>query len=354
MKNLQISLIFILTYFISYSQIGFGLGYESSSNNELNTAIKFNVESLSYNKITYKGFIIGLDFGINFIENDKTGDVGLNNNPQDETGKFSYTILTPGFRLGYQLFSNKKTAAENKYNLFLVGAAGLNMVQEYREFNSSSKGIYLVETDYKKNSPYFRVGLNYVKGLFSPGIGYGTNGFYISTTIYSNKEKIKSAIKNRINKKEIKGYSVAGKLVSKLKWKKILTYVDLFIDDCKLKGINVNSDKIIAAWNSELGENVIAKSEGKDNDELIEIYFNKKEWRNLNINKKLHVLYKELGRDVLNLDYNEAEKMTLNSIKESYTYDEFAAYRESMFIRYFDILRMNEESETRRSRIIEN
>jgi spore coat polysaccharide biosynthesis protein SpsF len=89
-------------------------------------------------------------------------------------------------------------------------------------------------------------------------------------------------------------------------------------------------------------------------DELIEIYFNKKEWRNLNINKKLHVLYKELGRDVLNLDYNEAEKMTLNSIKESYTYDEFAAYRESMFIRYFDILRMNEESETRRSRIIEN
>ncbi len=144
MKNTVISLALIFISFMSYSQIGFGVGYESSGDNELNSAIKVNIESLSINNINYNGFILGLDFGINFINNDKTGEIGLNVNPQDETGNFVYTILTPGFKLGYQ-FSPK---------LYLVGAAGLNMVQEYKEINSSANGLYVVETDYKNNSPY--------------------------------------------------------------------------------------------------------------------------------------------------------------------------------------------------------
>ena len=71
MKNTVISLALIFTSIMSYSQIGFGVGYESSGDNELNSAIKVNIESLSINNINYNGFILGLDFGINFINNDK-------------------------------------------------------------------------------------------------------------------------------------------------------------------------------------------------------------------------------------------------------------------------------------------
>ena len=70
MKNIIISVALIFTSIISYSQIGVGIGYESSGNDELNSAIKLNVESLSINNISYNGFIIGLDFGLNFINND--------------------------------------------------------------------------------------------------------------------------------------------------------------------------------------------------------------------------------------------------------------------------------------------
>ena len=188
MKNHIICLSFILAAFISYSQIGFGVGYESSGKSEYNTAIKFNIESLKINNITYNGFIIGLDFGINFLENDRTGEAGLVNNPQEST-RFLYTILTPGFKLGYQ-FSNK---------LYITGAAGLNLVQEHQEFNSSSTGIYSVESDYTNSSLYFRAGINYVSGgaVINPGLGYGSNGFYVSNTFYSGSTKIKDGIKNR-------------------------------------------------------------------------------------------------------------------------------------------------------------
>ena len=53
MKNILTSLALIFTSSISYSQIGVGIGYESSGNDELNSAIKLNIESLSINNISY-------------------------------------------------------------------------------------------------------------------------------------------------------------------------------------------------------------------------------------------------------------------------------------------------------------
>ena len=345
MKNIVLSFVLIFTSIMSYSQIGFGVGYESSGDNELNTAIKLNIESLSINNINYNGFIFGLDFGINFIENDKTGSVGLNDNPQEETGKYVYTILTPGFKLGYQ-FANK---------FYLVGAAGLNLVQEYREFNSSSNGLYVVETDYKKNSPYFRAGINYVDGFFSPGIGLGTNGIYVSATIYSNGKKISKGISNRKNKleKRKEKYQIAGNFVSDLKYKDWNGFVKVFIDDCNRKGIVINTDNIIAKQKTS-GSKAIVNSNGKDNDEIIEIYFNKKAWKKSNIDTRLYVLYHELGRDILNLDYNKAGKMTFNlNSGDSYTWDQFVEDKEVMFQVYIDNLLKEKNSEIK-SREIDN
>ena len=341
MKNTVISLALIFTSFMSYSQIGFGVGYESSGDNELNSAIKVNIESLSINNINYNGFILGLDFGINFINNDKTGEVGLNVNPQDETGNFVYTILTPGFKLGYQL-SNK---------LYLVGAAGLNMVQEYKEINSSANGLYVVETDYKNNSPYFRAGINYVNGFFSPGIGFGTNGIYLNATIYSNSKTITNGIENRRNKieKRRNQYQIAGNYVSDLKFKDFEGYVNIFIDECNEYGININKSNIIIKQKN-LDGNKSVETVGKDNNDLIEIYFDKKVWKKINIDTKLYLLYHELGRDILNFDYNKAGKMTskLNT-GDSYTWEQFSEDREVMFKVYLDNL--IEEKSTNKSRI---
>ena len=343
MKNILTSLALIFTSIISYSQIGVGIGYESSGNDELNSAIKLNIESLSINNISYNGFIIGLDFGINFINNDKTGESGLNINPQQETGNFVYTVLTPGFKLGYQ-FSN---------NYYLVGAAGLNMVQEYKEYNSSSNGLYVVETDYKNNSPYFRAGINYVNGFFSPGIGIGTNGFYINATFYSKSNKITNGIENRKNKieKRRKKYQIAGNYVSDLKFKDFKGYIETFIDECIEKGINVNRDNIIVEQKN-LGVNTIVKSYGKDNDGIIEVHFNKKAWKKSNIDTRLYVLFHELGRDILNFDYNQAGKMTSKlTVGDTYTWEQFSVDREVMFQVFIDNLIKEENSKTMKSRI---
>ena len=344
MKNHIICLSFILAAFISYSQIGFGVGYESSGKSEYNTAIKFNIESLKINNITYNGFIIGLDFGINFLENDRTGEAGLVNNPQEST-RFLYTILTPGFKLGYQ-FSNK---------LYITGAAGLNLVQEHQEFNSSSTGVYSVESDYTNSSLYFRAGINYVSGgaVINPGLGYGSNGFYVSNTFYSGSKKIEDGIKNRKFNRE--KYQLAGNFVNDLKFKDWEGFVKVFLDDCEEKGIEVNRDNIIAENRKDLAENIIVKSEGINNDGKIEIYFNKKLWKKSNMDKKLYMLYNQLGRDVLNLDYDQGGKMTFRLNKDdSYTWDQFLEDRETMFEMYDNILINEEESKRKKSRIIQN
>jgi len=67
MKKSIIKLSFILISFFSYSQIGFGVGYESSGNVEYNSAIKINIESLSISNKEYTGTIIGFELGINFL-----------------------------------------------------------------------------------------------------------------------------------------------------------------------------------------------------------------------------------------------------------------------------------------------
>jgi hypothetical protein len=346
MKKIITLLILISISFISYSQIGIGLGYEHSSNIEYNSAVKINIESLTFNnKKNYKGFIFGLDLGINFINNDKTGEVSLNQNPQDETGNYVYTIITPGFKLGYLLGPK----------FYFVGAAGLNMVQEYREFNSSSIGLYVVETDYKKTSPYFRAGVQWVSdAFFNPGIGFGTNGIYVNNTFYIGGDKVKEGNANFIDRrrKNKEKYKLGGYVVTDIDWNDWDTFVDVFIKEYEKKvGIIVNRDNLTAEHDKTI--ETIVKSSGKDNDEQIEIYFNKKLWKKANIDTRLYVLFHELGRDILNLDYNQGGKMTSKlSDGDSYNWNQFKVDSDVMFEMYNKILLKEKQSKSNKSRRI--
>ena len=323
MKKSIIKLSFILISFFSYSQIGFGVGYESSGNVEYNSAIKINIESLSITNKKYLGTIIGFELGINFLEDDQTGKVNMN--PQEETGNYLYTIITPAFKFGKQLTQN---------GWYIVAAGGLNLVKEHREYKSSNTGIYSVETDYKKNSPYFRAGIQYIPGgWFNPGLGFGTNGIYLNNTFHFGK-KIKTGIINRKDLKEKMkiNYQIAGNFITELKFDDYKGFVKAFIDDCKENGIVVNEKNIIAESKKGLNDNIIAQSYGKDNDDKIEIYFNKKEWKKANINTKLYVLYNQLARDVLNFELNEGGKMT-SKLNQTLSFElkDFKDDRKEMF-----------------------
>lgn len=341
---MNIKIIYLLlfcSYLTSYSQIGFGIGYESSGNVEYNSAIKINLESLSLSKTNYTGTIIGFGLGINFLENDLTGKGNLN--PQEETGNYLYTIITPSFKLGKSL---------GKSRTYFVAAAGLNFVQEHREYKSSSTGIYSVETDYKKTSPYIRVGFQF-KRLFrtaflNPGIGFGTNGFYINNTFYTAASKIKKGIQNRvgwIEKRKVQ-YELGGVILVDLKFNDWEGFVDAFKREFKEKGIKFN-DKIITKQSKSLQNDVIVKAERNNNNETI-ISFNKKEWKKTTLDTKLYLLCNQLALSVLNFEIDQGGKMTskLNQSIE-FNWKEFIRDSEEMYTIY-DEINNKTEYETRK------
>ena len=51
MKKYIISIFLCLYFTISYSQFGVGIGYEVSGNSDYNSALKVNLENLSFNNI---------------------------------------------------------------------------------------------------------------------------------------------------------------------------------------------------------------------------------------------------------------------------------------------------------------
>jgi hypothetical protein len=73
---------------------------------------------------------------------------------------------------------------------------------------------------------------------------------------------------------------------------------DMFIEE------NKTFNQLIGGMNN-LEKNIIAESMGINDDGKIEIYFNKKKWKMADIDTRLYILYSQLARDVLNLDYNE-------------------------------------------------
>lgn len=328
MKKKLFSFITVFLSFISFSQtiIGLGVGYENSAKESL-TAIKIDFETLKIAEgKSYRGFILGFELGLNFLKDDQTGKLNLN--PQEETGNYLYTVITPAVKLGWQI---------NK-NFYLIGAAGLNSVQEHREYKSSSSGIYSVETAYKKDSPYFRGGLKWVNNSFSPEIGFGTNGFFVGGTIYfSNKIKdAKSNFKYRVDNKG--KYILGGKDIVNIRYNKYEEFVDAAINY-----INENTGQTFSIYDFEItdnikDDNIVIQSKRRNSDNKIEMFFNKQKWKQTDINSKLYQLFNQLSRVLLDFGYGEGGPMTNELIKKGITEKDYFDDRSTMIKLYNEMI----------------
>jgi hypothetical protein len=123
-------------------------------------------------------------------------------------------------------------------------------------------------------------------------------------------------------------------------------YVDKFYRDANHFGIYpVKPEKIIIKFSYfdriKSRTHVHGSSFGKKNDDLIEIYINKSSWENFNKAQRYHIMYHELGHDVLNLpdfDINHKDNSAIMFPAASkggyYLMDDFIESMKRMFQNY--------------------
>ena len=124
------------------------------------------------------------------------------------------------------------------------------------------------------------------------------------------------------------------------------TYVEKFYRDANFHGIfPVKPEKIIIKFSYfdriKSRTHVHGSSYGFNNDDLIEIYINKTSWDNFNKAQRYHIMYHELGHDVLNLpdfDKNVQDKSAIMYPSASsgryYLMDDFIVSMKRMFKNY--------------------
>ena len=123
-------------------------------------------------------------------------------------------------------------------------------------------------------------------------------------------------------------------------------YVEKFYRDANFHGIfPVKPEKIIIKFSYfdriKSRTHVHGSSYGFNNDDLIEIYINKTSWDNFNKAQRYHIMYHELGHDVLNLpdfDKNVQDKNAIMYPSASsggyYLMDDFIVSMKRMFKNY--------------------
>jgi len=123
-------------------------------------------------------------------------------------------------------------------------------------------------------------------------------------------------------------------------------YVKKFYRDANFHGIfPVKPEKIIIKFSYfdriKSRTHVHGSSYGFNNDDLIEIYINKSSWDNFNKAQRYHIMYHELGHDVLNLsdfDKNVQDKNAIMYPSASsggyYLMDDFIVSMKRMFKNY--------------------
>lgn len=141
--------------------------------------------------------------------------------------------------------------------------------------------------------------------------------FYESEYQYKTKE---SYFINNIN-------------IEEFNTEKITEMVNIFLSDCDLNGIKIPKSKIQIEM-VEMDKSILGLSMAKDNNSLIKVKINKRNWTSTSSAKKWYVLYHELGHDVLNFNHFEGGPM-MNPISErGYSWSEFWQDRQLMFESY--------------------
>jgi hypothetical protein len=108
------------------------------------------------------------------------------------------------------------------------------------------------------------------------------------------------------------------------------SFVQEFLNDCKNNNIIIPDQNIIAVF-EELPKNTIALSFDYNKNESIKILVDPVEWKKASIQKKMYIIYHELGHDVFNLDHGQGGKMMFNFADREYSWYEFFVDKNTMF-----------------------
>jgi len=317
MKKLFLYFLLFPLVILSQSNIYSG-GVEFSD--EYGSAYKVGYERLFYEKLK-KSYSIGFEFGQSFAAlsgDNMTGYIGFNEYPEDFTGDYKKTVLTPSVKFGYEISNS----------FFLSLNAGLNFVKEYGVFNDSF-GNYYIETGEKLNNTYYKVSLELITSFVNPRIGFGSNGIFIGLSFLSNKKGLEKYFNDKKQINQSKRISIGGESIYDINLYDLRAMIDVFLDDCKQNDINVENNQVQASF-VQLDNPIIAIAEGMNIDGMIIIKVDPIRWKNASPSKKWYIIYHELGHDVLNLEHGEGGKMMFNMADREYSWDEFYEDKEYM------------------------
>ena len=310
MKNI-ICLLFLFPFIIfSQSNIYSG-GIEFSD--KYGSAYKVGYERLFYEKLE-KSYSIGFEFGQSFAmlsADNMTGYIGFNEYPEDFTGEYKKTVMTPSVKFGYEISNS----------FFLSLNAGLNFVKRYGVFNDSF-GTYYIETGDNLNDTYYKLSLELITSFINPRIGFGSNGIFIGLSFMSNKKGLDKYFNDKKQINQSKRISIGGESVYDINLYDLRAMIDVFLEDCKENGISVENNQVQATF-IQLENPTIAQAEGMDIDGMIIVKVDPLKWKDASPSKKWYIIYHELGHDVLNLRHGEGGKMMFNMADREYTWDEF-------------------------------
>lgn len=109
--------------------------------------------------------------------------------------------------------------------------------------------------------------------------------------------------------------------------------VNVFLEDCKLNGINLKKGKISVSF-EVLKNSTLGLSYGINNDSMIKLKIDPILWSKASAPKRWYLLYHELGHDVLNFEHGQGGKMMFNFADTGYSWKEFWDDRARMFASY--------------------
>jgi len=141
-----------------------------------------------------------------------------------------------------------------------------------------------------------------------------------ASSLIEDASLLRNSLMSEMKFKSSKGYDIDLREINNYDLKAM---IDFFIEDSKRRGIRISNNMQIKAVFEELEGNIIGLAYGKNNDSLILLKIDPKNWANSSMAKRWYLLYHELGHDVLNLDHGEGGKMMFNFINRDYSFDEF-------------------------------
>lgn len=125
-------------------------------------------------------------------------------------------------------------------------------------------------------------------------------------------------------------YIINGVDLMSLNTENVEKMVEIFLDDCKMNGLNVPGSKISIEF-CALEKGVLGLAFGKDDDSVIKIKIDRMNWINSSTAFRWYVLYHELGHDVLNLEHGKGGRMMDPISDRGYSWFEFWEDRQAMF-----------------------